>query len=114
MVGVPRALWRSEIAKSAQQTRERVASLISDEHRRVQHFCVRELPRVGKPLHPDEVAAGVGLPLERAQALLEDLEAGMTFLYRNPAGAVLWAYPVTAEQTPHLVTFSTGEQIHAA
>jgi hypothetical protein len=114
MVGVPRALWRSEVARSAQQTRARVASLIGDEHRRVQHFCVRELPRVREPLRPEEIAASLGLPLQRVQGLLDDLEAGMTFLYRNLAGAVHWAYPVTADETPHLVTFSTGEQIHAA
>ena len=114
MIGVPRALWRSEIAKNAQKTRVRVDGLVSDEHRRVQHFCVRELPRVGEPLHAKDIAAGVGLSLERVRALLDDLEAGMTFLYRNPAGAVHWAYPVTAEETPHLVTFSMGEQVHAA
>jgi hypothetical protein len=114
MVGVPRALWRSEIAKSAQKTRARVSSLVGGEHRRVQHFCVRELPRVGEPLRPQAIAADLGLPLERVRSLLDDLEAGMTFLYRNPAGAVHWAYPVTADETPHLVTFSTGEQVHAA
>ena len=114
MVGVPRGLWRGEINKSAQQTRARVASLIGDEHRRLQHFCVRELPRVGEPLRPEVIADGVGLSLERVRVLLDDLEAGMTFLYRNPAGAVHWAYPVTADETPHLVTFFTGEQIHAA
>jgi hypothetical protein len=114
MVGVPRALWRSAIDKNALQTRARVESLIGEEHRRVQHFCVRELPRAGKSLQPEEIAAGTGLPLERVQALLDDLEAGMTFLYRNPAGAVHWAYPVTADETPHRVTFSTGERIHAA
>ena len=114
MVGVPSVLWRSEINKNAQKTRVRVASLVGDEHRRVQHFCVRELPRVGEPLRPEVIAAGVGLPLGRVQTLLDDLEAGMTFLYRNPAGAVHWAYPVTTDETPHRVTFSTGEQIHAA
>ena len=57
---------------------------------------------VGEPLRPEVIAAGVGLPVERVQALLDDLEAGMTFLYRNPAGAVHWAYPVTADETPHL------------
>jgi hypothetical protein len=114
MVGVPRALWRTEIAKNAQKTRARVETLIGDEHRLVQHYCVRELPRVGEPLRPEVIAAGVGLPVERVQVLLEDLEAGMTFLYRNPSGAVHWAYPVTADRTPHTVTFSSGERVHAA
>jgi hypothetical protein len=38
----------------------------------------------------------------------------MTFLFRNPMGEVAWAYPVTAEPTPHHVTFSTGERTFAA
>jgi hypothetical protein len=114
MVGVPRALWRGEIAKNVKKTQARVDELVSDDHRRVQHFCVREIPRTGEPLRPEVIAAGVNLPLERVQTLLDDLAAGMTFLYRNPAGAVHWAYPVTADETPHLVTFSTGEQVHAA
>jgi hypothetical protein len=114
MIGVPRAFWRRAIDQNAQQTRARVESLVGDEHRRVQHFCARELPRVGEPLSPQRIAKGVDLPVERVEDLLKDLEAGMTFLYRNSAGAVHWAYPVTADETPHLVTFSTGEQIHAA
>jgi hypothetical protein len=114
MVGIPRALWRREIARTAQKTRARVEALVGDEHRRVQHYCVRELPRVGEPLPPETIAAGVGLPVERVRALLDDLEAGMTFLYRNPSGAVHWAYPVTADETPHTVTFSSGERVHAA
>jgi hypothetical protein len=114
MIGVPPALWRSEIARNVAKTRARVASLIGDEHRRVQHFCVRELPRVGAPLRPQAIAEGVDMPLERVHVLLDELEAAMTFLYRNPSGEVHWAYPVTTDETPHLVTFSTGEQIHAA
>ena len=114
LVSVPRVLWRGEIAKAAQTTRARVARLVSDDHRRVQHFCVRELPRLGVPLRPEVIATGVGLPLERVKVLLDDLEAGLTFLYRNRAGAVHWAYPVTTDETLHRVTFSTGEQIYAA
>jgi hypothetical protein len=114
MVGVPRALWRSEVSKNASKTQSRVASLVSDDHRRVQHFCVRELPRVAEPLRPEVIAAGLELPTERVQSLLDDLETWMTFLYRDSSGAVHWAYPVTVDQTPHCVTFSTGERIHAA
>ncbi len=38
----------------------------------------------------------------------------MTFLFRNPAGEVIWSYPLTVETTPHAMTFSTGERLHAA
>jgi hypothetical protein len=114
MVGVPPGLWRNEIVKNAARTRERVTRLVGDDHRRVQHYCVRELSQIGRPLRPEDIAAALDLPLHRVHSLLDDLEAGMTFLYRNPSGAVHWAYPVTVDETPHRVTFSTGEQIHAA
>ncbi len=47
-------------------------------------------------------------------AILDELERNKTYLFRDAQGAVLWAYPVTAEPTPHPVTFSTGERIYAA
>jgi len=46
--------------------------------------------------------------------ILEDLERHMTFLFRNDDGAVIWAYPVTVDRTPHHVKLSTGEQVYAA
>jgi hypothetical protein len=47
-------------------------------------------------------------------SILDDLEARMTFLFRGERGVVTWAYPVTVDQTPHRVTFGTGERIYAA
>jgi hypothetical protein len=53
-------------------------------------------------------------PLTQVTDILDELEQHMTFLFRNEYGAVAWAYPVTVERTPHHMTFSTGEQVHAA
>ena len=47
-------------------------------------------------------------------AFLDDLEKHMTFLFRDEQGAVEWAYPVTVAQTPHRLTFSSGERVNAA
>ena len=99
MVGVPPALWQSEIYRNARKVRTRTG-FVTEEHHRVQHYCVCELPRVGEPLRPKVIAAGLDMPLDRVRALLDELEAGMTFLYRNPSGAVHWAYPVTVDETP--------------
>lgn len=93
---------------------EAAMGFMSGEHRLVHHFVVRELPRAGHPLSPTFLAAGLGLPVERVTAILDDLERHMTFLFRNDQGEVTWAYPVTVEKTPHHLTFSTGEQIYAA
>ena len=87
---------------------------MGEDHHRVRDFVVREIPRYDKPLSPETIADTLAIPLPRVQIILDELEQGMTFLFRNTEGAVAWAYPVTADETPHHVTFSTGEQVHAA
>jgi hypothetical protein len=63
---------------------------------------------------PDHVAGEVGLSLDRAVAVIRELEERMTFLFRNEEGEVVWACPITVEETPHRLTFSTGEKIFGA
>jgi len=113
MVALPAPLWQQEVARQARAT---VAGLgfMSADHHRVRDYVVRELPRAGRPLGPTAIAAAVDLPVERVRALLDELETHMTFLFRNEAGEVTWAYPVTVDRTPHRVTFSSGEQVYAA
>jgi hypothetical protein len=89
-------------------------AFMTAEHHLVRDFVVREMPRFNRPLPPELIAAELGLPLERVCSILDELERNMTFLFRNPERAVTWAYPVTVDKTPHQVTFSTGEKLHAA
>ena len=77
-------------------------------------FCVREMPRVGQPLSPQLIAGELDLPTARVVELLDELEKAMNFLYRGDGENVTWAYPVTVDETPHHITFSTGEEVHAA
>jgi hypothetical protein len=60
------------------------------------------------------IAADLGIPLAQTTTLLDDLEKRLTFLYRNPQGAVTWAYPVTVEPTPHCVAYGSGDSGYAA
>jgi len=113
MFGIPRPLWQSQVADNAKRTQARLG-FMTTEHHAVRNFAVRELPRVGKPLSPEFIAAQLNLPVARVQAILDELERKKTFLFRNADGAVAWAYPVTVDQTPHRVTFSTGEQVYSA
>ncbi len=115
MVSVPAFLIDPKKQLERQKARfEASMGFMSEDHRRVHHYAVRELPRINKPLSPDTIAAELGLPRERIVALLTDLEKHMTFLFRNMQGHVTWAYPVTVDKTPHHLTFSTGEQVYAA
>ena len=89
-------------------------AFMTDEHHRVRNFVVRELPRVGSPLTPEFIAGSLSLTVARVKVILDELEKHMTFLFRNERGAVVWAYPVTVDPTPHRIRFGTGESLYAA
>ncbi len=110
---LPAAVWRRLIPRLARRIRAADRTL-TDQHRAVQHFAVREIPRAGEPLAPEAIAEGTGIPISEVVPLLERLERKMRFLWRDPEGRVTWAYPVTAEATPHHMAFSTGERLDAA
>ena len=114
VVGLPRHLWQKRVNDSAKHTSEFDLTFMSADHHRVRDFAVTELPRTGAPLAPGGIAARLNLPVERVRLILDELEKNMTFLFRNPQGEVIWAYPVTVEPTPHRVKFSSGEEVYAA
>ena len=87
---------------------------MTPDHHRVRDLAVLGLMRIGAALPPGWFAENLSLPLEKTVGILDDLEAGMVFLYRNGAGEVTWAYPVTVDDTPHAVRLSTGERTNAA
>jgi hypothetical protein len=86
----------------------------TDDHHRVRDFVVAEIARTGTPLTTEEIAAGTGVPGPRAESVVQDLEDGKTFLFRSDGERVDWAYPVTAERTPHRIRLDSGERFFAA
>ena len=110
---MPAAVWRRLIRGMARRIRA-ADQRLTDEHRAVQFFAVREIARSGEPLAPEAIAAGTTITTSDVVAILQDLERRMRFLWRDPRGRVSWAYPVTAEATPHHMAFSTGERLDAA
>ena len=110
MISVPPALWQKSLAKETQSD----LAFMTPDHQLVRDFVVREMPRLNAPIAPETISAEVHLPLERVRSILDELERAMTFLFRNAAGWVTWAYPVTVDKTPHQVTFSSGEKLYAA
>ena len=113
IINIPPSLWEKQISK-AKKKLDTEYGFLSEEHHSVHHFVVRELPYVGKPLPPESVADRLGIPVDRVRTILGDLEEGMTFLFRNNNGDVVWAYPVTVHKTPHRISFNTGEELYAA
>lgn len=111
MLPIPRVVWQWQVRKGAHGQR---LDFMSEEHHLVREFVVRELPKVGEPLAPEFIAEELDLPIARVKSVLEDMDQHMSFVCRSAEGTVVWAYPVTAETTPHHITFSTGEQVHSA
>ena len=105
---IPRPIWQSQVGGVGN------LDFMTETHHQVRNFCVTELPRTGEPLPPEHIARSLRLPLDQVVDILDELERNMTFVYRSDGRAVTWAYPVTVDQTPHRVTFSTGEQVNAA
>jgi len=60
------------------------------------------------------IAVSLDMRVEEVESIIDELERGMTFLYRGRPEGVTWAYPVTVDSTPHRVTFDSGEQTFAA
>ena len=110
---LPRIIWQRVVSSSTSDTQNRLDFMTKDHHRVREHVVI-ELPKVNAPISPQDIAESLDLPVDRVIVILNDLEKHMTFLYRNGEGAVTWAYPVTVDQTPHRVDFSSGEQIYAA
>ena len=110
---LPPAIGRRRVGRFAEKAGE-VVGAVSAQHRAVHHFVVRELPRLGRPMPPQHIADGLELPLPTVTEILADLEARKAFLVRNGDGEVVWAFPVTAEPTPHRIRFKSGETLYAA
>ena len=112
MVPVPEWLVRA----MARRDEKRIARRrpLGPDQRRVQHFAVREIARRREPISPAVIAAELDLPVERVTGILDELERRMTFLFRAGGDDVVWAYPVTAEETPHQVRIDGGAAFSAA
>lgn len=113
MTEVPRKDWEEGLAAVPAHVAAGLA-FMTEEHQRVRNFAVRELPRAGMPLTPEWIAGSLNLTVVQVNAILEELERHLTFLFRNDGGAVTWAYPVTVEPTPHRIRFASGEALFAA
>lgn len=112
-IPLPSRLW-SYLVRKDQQKLRRSLGFMTDDHHLIRDFVVRELPEYGSPLSPALISERTGLDMDRVLSILEELERHLTFLVRDESGAVLWAYPVTAEKTPHQILFETGQRINAA
>jgi hypothetical protein len=99
---IPAYHWRSHVAAATERISARLA-FMSEEHHQVRRFAVREIAWKARPITEAEICSGLKLPRDRVHQILDELESRLFFLVRNSRGAVSWAYPFTADETPHRV-----------
>jgi hypothetical protein len=112
MVPVPECLFRPMVQRDARKLARR--PMLEPDQRRVQHFAVREIPRRRTPIAPEVFAQELDLPASEVSQILDELELRMTYICRRGGESVNWAYPVTAEETPHQVRIDGGAAFSAA
>ena len=110
---IPRETWEQHVEQAPKDI-AKILGFMTKAHHLVRNFVVKKLPLVGKPLSPELISAELDLSLSKTIKILSELEKNLFFLVRNQQGEVTWAFPVTADKTPHRMTFSTGERINAA
>ena len=110
---LPAFVWKRAIGAAARKT-EASLGFMTQQHHDVRNFVVTELPRTGEPMAPEQIAERLSMAVPDVIAILDELEKRMTFLFRNEGGAVVWAYPVTVDETPHEVRFDSGERLFSA
>ena len=113
LTSIPRSQWEEQLSSVPAAIKNRL-SFMTRQHHLVRYFVVRSLPRIGRPIPPDLIAEKLMLPLHLVNAILGELEERLFFLVRDEHGHVSWAYPVTADKTPHHLSIDTGERIYAA
>ncbi len=110
---IPRNSWKEDVAIRSQHI-PAVLDFMTPDHHRIRNLVVEEIARRESPVSAGEISEKLDMPCSQVSALLDDLEKNLFFLVRGRSGDVTWAFPVTAETTPHKLTFNTGEKPHAA
>ncbi len=114
MIPIPGFLWRREVSRKTKGQARKSLAFMTEEHHLVRDYVVRNLLGADGPLAPEQISKATGLASGRVISILEELEKRLVFLFRNDRGSVLWAYPVTADTTPHMVSLNSGERGCAA
>jgi hypothetical protein len=68
----------------------------------------------GRPISPGEISRELEIDLKHVLSIVEDLEKHLFFLVRSDVGEIIWAFPFTVEETPHQLSFRSGEKLYAA
>jgi hypothetical protein len=113
MARVPGFVWRRVVAARARSMASTI-TFMTPHHNAVRNFVVLEIANGGKSVTQQQIAAALALPTDRVSEILDELERHMVFLWRDDAGNVRWAYPVTGDTTPHRIEYANAKPTYGA
>ena len=113
MIPIPSPAVRYQTKRESERW-SRINARLTPLEAEVRRLAVRHLPASGSPLTAQAIAEHGGFTTPEVATALEELHRKLGFLAINQEGAVTWAYPVTADGSPHHLTFETGERMTAA
>jgi hypothetical protein len=110
---IPEATWKQHLTQVPQHSQSRL-SFMTDAHHQIRYFVVKEMVNRQKPIEAEFISQKLNISLEQVNVILGELQEKLFFLVRNEQEAVIWAYPVTVETTPHKLIFASGERLYGA
>ena len=113
MIPLPQFMIKIDVNNMANAICRKSAD-VSDEERKVHYFVVKSLSDTNEPVAPEYIADQLGIPIDRVAAIVDKRAPMKTYFYRYDCPGINWAYPVTAEDSGHKVTFNAGAQLNAA
>jgi len=113
MLKIPQSMWEGHLKDAPAHFAQRL-SFMTPDHHKVRYYVVAEIALGGMPLQPEVISDALKIPIDKIRQILDELERNLFFLYRNEEGAVQWAYPVTAQKTPHRIILDSGERLYGA
>ena len=99
---IPESVWMEELMASPPHIGRRLEFMTPDHHR-LRNLAVTQVATGEGPVRVDWFAARLEMTPAEVDARLDELEQGLFFLVRDPEGHVNWAFPFSAEETPHQV-----------
>jgi|SRR5215471_13227416 len=113
IIQVPAEHWKSDVATATQRILERLV-FMTQEHHLVRRYAVKEIARRSRAVSEEQISRQLSLSPSRVHQILDELESRLFFVVRNSKGSVSWAYPFTADETPHRVIRQSRRPARAA
>jgi hypothetical protein len=105
---IPEAGWMEELLASPAHIARRLEFMPPD-HRRIRNLAVTRIAAGKGPVRVDWLVARLAMTPTEVEARLDELERGLFFVVRDSRGHVNWAFPFSAEETPHVVDLGRAE-----